>query len=907
MPGAPKRLRCEYLENPIGIDGLPPRLSWWLDDERPAEIQTAYHILASVRPDQLDADIGDLWDTGRVESSATGQIVYAGKALTSRQRVWWKVRSFDSDGIGTPWSRIAFFEVGLIEQDDWRARWIAAPLMGGKRTPVQVPALRRSFEVPKAVQSARLYITALGVYDVEINGVRAIDVELAPGWTDFAKRARYQVYDVTRFLRQGENVVGVLLGDGWYCGALGPSDRQQYGDKPALLAQLEITLEDGTPLRFGTDELWKWQRSQVLYSDVMHGESVDARQRLGAWSAPGYDLTGWAPVDVLPRKELRLNATMHPAIRVVDRLDAVAEPRRRMGEQGQLRLIFDMGQNVVGRVRLQLRAARGTLVEVRYAERLDDRGELSVANGSRAGAADLYTCAGDADGEVFEPRFALHAFQFIEVCGRLNAADVESVTAIVLGSGLTQIGEFQCDHPLLNRLQNNIQWSQRGSYVDLPADADRLGRTGDAQIFVRSAAFNMDVAAFFGKWLVDLTDAQAADGTVPPVAPVPPALTSQHRDGGPAWSDAIVICPWTMYRCCGDKRILERHFGAMKAFVDNIESRYPSLIRADASVEHWQGYGDWLAFEEASAGDRRHGNTPKDLIGTAFFCYSAKLLARISGVLGNVSDLEHYEALAQGVRAAFRRRFVTADGRLVGETQTAYVLALYFGLLDRDEVEQAMLALVRDIEGRGMQLSTGIVGSTYLLHVLTNNGRLDLAYQLLLKTTPPSWLYPVTQGATTVWERWDGGSGSAGLSSAESGVDPNGFNQCAFGAVGEWLYGTLAGLDLDPDLAPARNAYRRARIQPRPPRAEDFPNGLPIRYASATLDSVHGRYEVSWEITGGRFVLHVRIPANCSAKVILPDGATHEVVAGRHQFAVAVDVLADDGIPLLSEITELAV
>ena len=471
MPGAPKRLRCEYLENPLGIDGLPPRLSWWLDDDRPAEIQTGYHILAARRPEQLDADVGDLWDSGRVESFATTQIVYAGRALTSRQRVWWKVRSFDSDGIGTPWSRIAFFEVGLIEPDDWRARWIAAPLMGGKRTPVQVPALRRSFEIPKAIQTARLYITALGVYDVEINGVRAIDVELAPGWTDFAKRARYQAYDVTRFLRQGENVVGVLLGDGWYCGALGPSDRQQYGDKPALLAQLDITLDDGTALRFGTDELWKWQRSQILYSDVMHGESVDARQRLGAWSAPGYDPTGWAPVDVLPRKELRLNATMQPPIRVIDRLEAVgAEPRRRMGEQGQLRLIYDLGQNVVGRVRLQLRAPRGTLVQIRYAERLDECGELYVANGSRAGAADLYTCGGDPDGEIFEPRFVLHGFQFVEVCGRLNAADVEAVTAIVLGSALTQIGEFQCDHPLLNRLQSNIQWSQRGNFVDLPIE-----------------------------------------------------------------------------------------------------------------------------------------------------------------------------------------------------------------------------------------------------------------------------------------------------------------------------------------------------------------------------------------------------------------------------------------------------
>ena len=906
MPGAPKRLRCEYLETPIGIDEPRPRLSWWIDDERPAEIQTAYQIIAARRPESLDQDNGDLWDSGRVTSANTCHVPYAGRALTSRQRVWWKVRTFDSDGIGSAWSRPTYFEMGLLAPDDWRARWIAAPLMGGKRTPAQVPALRRVFELPHEVGSARLYVTALGVYDVEINGERAIDVELAPGWTDYGKRVRYRAFDVTRLLRAGENVVGVLLGDGWYCGTLGLSDRQQYGDRPQLLAQLEIALVDGTPLRIVSDDLWTWHRSPILYSDLLLGESADARQRTLGWSAPGFDAVGWSPVEVLAKREIGLDASAHPPIRVIERRAAVAPAKLRAGEFGSIRSIYDFGQNLVGRVRVKVRAPRGTLLELRHAERLDSNGDLYTANLRKAAATDLYTCAGDPDGEVFEPRFTFHGFQFVEIAGRFDANSIVDVEAVVLGSALTEIGEFECDHALLNRLQSNIAWSQRGNFVDVPTDCpqrdERLGWTGDAQLFARTAAFNFDVAAFFSKWMVDLTDAQTPGGTVPPVAPVPPALDIMRGDGGPAWSDAIVIVPWTLYRCCGDLRVLERHYDSMKAFVDDIERRYPALIRADGAVETWQGFGDWLAAEPARTGDARFGATPKDLIGTAYFCYSAKLLARVAGVLGNVSDLEHYEGLAQRVRAAFRRRFVTGEGRLVSETQTAYVLVLHFGLLDRNETEQAVAALVKDIEARGHHVSTGMVGSPHLLAVLTHHGRLDVAYRLLLQTSPPSWLYALTQGATTMWERWDAWTEAKGFQDAAM----NSFNHYAFGAVGEWLYATLAGLELDPDLSPSRNAYRRARIQPRPPRLEDFPNGLPVRYARAALDSMYGRYEVAWRIDGGCFVLDVRIPPNCSAKVLLPNDETHDVVAGRHEFKIPFGVAHDDGIPVLSEITELA-
>ena len=378
MAGAPKRLRCEYLDSPIGVDELHPRLSWWLDDERPAEVQTAYHILAARRPELLDADTGDLWDSGRVESSSTCQIPYAGRPLSSRQRVWWKVRAFDSDGIGSPWSRATYFEAGLLDAEDWRARWIGAALMGGKRTPVQVPALRRSFELTRPLTSARLYITALGVYDVEINGSRAIDVELAPGWTDYRKRVHYQTFDVTRLLRQGENVIGVLLGDGWYCGTLGLSDRQQYGDRPLLLAQLEMALGDGSTLRVTTDDLWKWHRSPILFSDILHGESVDARQHLGAWTSPGYDAAHWTPVDVASaRRDIALESSPSPPVRIIDRLVPIGAPSRRTGDFGVRRLIYDFGQNMVGRVRLKIKAPRGTLVQIRHAERLDERGELT--------------------------------------------------------------------------------------------------------------------------------------------------------------------------------------------------------------------------------------------------------------------------------------------------------------------------------------------------------------------------------------------------------------------------------------------------------------------------------------------------------------------------------------------------
>ena len=930
MLAAPERLRCEYLSDPLGIDIERPRLSWWPNDSRSAEVQSAYQVLAAAAPEVLldagaatgsaDAADGDLlWDSGRVDSADTVNIPYGGAPLTSRQRVYWRVRSFDSDGEASPYSELNWFETGLLAEDEWQAEWIGTPLQGSKDMPATVPALRRKFLLPERtlnttgkksrkkaadkvadpIVSARLYITALGLYRAWLNGRRVGSDELTPGWTDYTKRLNYQVYDVTEDLRTGENALGVLLGDGWYCGGVGLVGRQCYGDRPALFAQLEVHYKSGHCERVVTDKEWQWHASDILGSDLLGGESVDGRQRLGDWSAPDYPSSQWLPTEVMRVTAPTLAASNAPAMQVVRELNPVAEPIRRRSGFDRERWIYDFGQNFTGRVSVRVKAPAGTLLRIRYGERLDAKGELYTDNLRDARAIDYYTCAGNPSGELFEPVFTLHGFEYVEISGRFPRDAIVAVKAQVISARIEATGEFSCDHMLINRLQDNIAWSQRSSFHSQPLDApqrdERLAWTGPAQVFARTAAFNMDTAAFFNKWFVDIADAQKTDGTLPPVVPLPPGLDALDLDGGAGWSDAYLVCAWTQYRCFNDKRLLAQHFGGMKRLVVRMQKQSNNLIRDDARHADSGGYGDWLAADAGGHGylDPRHGATPSDLLGTAYFCYSARLLARIAGVLGNLSDLERFEALANDVRTAFRKRFVTPDGELVSSTQTALVLSLHFGLLERTERKLALDRLVADIKARNTHLATGVLGTPSLLPVLTSGGQLALAYELLLQTSAPGWLYPVTQGATSIWERWDSWTSDQGFQ------DPamNSFNQTALGSVGEWLYQTVAGLDLNPDLAPEQNAYRHAHIEPQPPVGKDFPAGAPLRYAEARLDTVHGRFSSRWEIVDERFLLVVAVPVNCSATVVLPNGKSEDVSAGTHEFEVRLE--HDVHIPVL--------
>ncbi len=851
MPQAvcrPVHLRCEYFENPLGIDERQPRLSWWLETEhRRGAGQTAYQILVS----SVQAGAADLWDSGKVVSSASTQIAYAGKPLRSRQRAWWRVKVWDERGRATESTERAFWEMGLLERNDWRAQWIMGTLTGGRWTSVPAPYLRKTFFVGARVARARLYATALGLYEVQLNGQRIGDLQLAPGWTDYRKRVHYQVFDATPMLVVGDNTLGAILGDGWYCGHVAWRGRQLYGERPRFLAQLVIEYLDGRTDVIGTDSTWKFAYGPLLESDLLMGESYDARLEFVGWDRPGFDDRSWQPARVANGNGVALDAMRGPPIRIQHvlkaRLHNASNPDR---HQFSVRC-YDVGQNMVGRARIRVKGPAGATITLRHAEMLDKDGRPYLANLRTARATDHFTLRGDPGGETFEPRFTFHGFRYLELQTRGPQVEIEEVTGVVLHSDLPATGEFSCSDPLVNQLQKNIQWSQRGNFLDVPTDCpqrdERLGWTGDAQVFARTAAFNLGVAGFFAKWIQDLADAQTGTGTVPAVAP---ATDDLHPDGGPAWADALVVCPWTVYQCFGDLRLLERHFPACARFVAELRAANPGLIR-EKTADGFAGYGDWLALDDSG---HMEGGTPRELIGTAFFAYSARLVAQMAEVLHKKAEARTHRTLAEAVRAAFQRKFVTRDGDIAGGTQTARVLALHFDLVPPKLRPRVAADLTRDIEQRGWKLSTGFVGTSYLPHVLTAIGRVDVAYRLLQQKQWPSWLYPVTQGATTIWERWDGWTRDQGFQ------DPtmNSFNHYAYGAVGAWLYAVVAGIDIDPE----HPGYRVIRLQPQP--------GGNLSSARARLASPFGEIVSAWRSGQRRFDWEVTVPANTSASARLP-------------------------------------
>lgn len=856
-------LRCEYTENPLGIDIKRPRLFWQLESKAQGAKQTAYQVLAARNGKTI-------WDTGKVISDQSIHIEYGGPSLQSSQRVEWKVRVWDEHDQPAGWSAPAWFEMGLLQPSDWKAEWIGSFLVGSARASIPVPYLRKGFELEKPIAAARLYITALGLYEASINGQRVGDVELTPGWTDFSKRVRYQAYDVTDLLRTGGNAIGAILGDGWYCGHVELRDRQLYGDRPKLLAQLVVTHSDGTQTVVVSDQTWKHAFGPLTEADIIHGEHYDARLEFPGWDKPGFDDETWFPVQTFAHPAgLQVVAQNGPVVKVHEELKAISV--NEIKEWWGSRYIFDLGQNITGRVRIRVRGKAGATIRVRYAEVLNPDGSLYLANLRTARATDYYTCMGQGE-ETWEPRFTFHGFRYVELYGPIEPPTKESVTGIVLHSENPVTGSFECSDPLLNQLQHNILWGWKGNTVDVPTDCpqrdERLGWTGDAQVFSRTAAFNTQSAMFWAKWLQDLEDSQGPAGNIPPYAPDTNA--ARTGDGGPAWADAALIVPWNLYLAYADTRILAERYNMMKRFVDWITATSPDRVRANPAHTPWGGFGDWLALDGSG---RTDGGTPKELIGTAFYAHSARLLSQVADILGKKADAKKYARLFETVRTVFQKRFVTPEGFITGRTQTSYVLALAFDLLPEAAIPAALDWLARDIQERGNHLSTGFIGASYLPFVLSRYGRIDLAYTLLFQKTWPSWLYAVTQGATTIWERWDGWTHDKGFQ------DPgmNSFNHYAYGAIGDWLYRVVAGIDTDP----GRPGYKHILLQPHP--------GHGLTRAMASLDSMYGRIVSNWRIEDGKFEWDVVIPPNTSATATLPGEATgKEFEAGEYHFSIPI-------------------
>ena len=874
MPQAgiwPVRLRCEYRSDPLGIDETTPRLSWALEAEGRGQSQSAYRILVAFNEGDLEAEENLLWDSGRVESSRSVGIEYEGEALRSGSRCVWKVCAWDEAGNPSLYSDPAVFELGLLKSSDWEGVWITLgegpqedfePPTGDKYDDVgpglvPSPYLRKEFRLEKPVHKARLYTTARGVYEPYVNGERVGKDVLAPGWTDYRKRIQYQTYDVTGLLAEGRNALGAVLGDGWYAGFVGfdPKHRgAHYGSRALLLAQLEVEYEDSTAQTIVSDSSWKSSTGPILYSDLLVGESYDARQEMAGWNEPGFDDSDWYPVGVEEVEGPPLVAQPDEGVRVTGEVaaKAVTEPKRGV-------YVFDMGQNMVGWVRLKVEGEAGTEVTLRHAEALNPDGTIYTTNLRFARATDRYVLRSGGE-EVYEPRFTFHGFRYVEVTGYPGEPSLETITGRVVCSATLPAGSFECSSPMVNKLQSNIVWGQRGNFLSIPTDCpqrdERLGWMGDAQIFVRTAAFNMDIAAFFEKWMVDVEDNLSPEGAFPDVAPLFGDRSEAFlRQGSPAWGDAGVIVPWTIYKTYGDTRIVEKHYDAMCRWMEYLREANPELLRRNKMGNN---YGDWLSPK----GDY----TPKDLLATAYWAYDAKLMAEMAEAIGRGEEAKGYENLFKGIKGAFNESYVAPDGRIKGDTQTCYVLALHMGLLPEELRPAAAEHLMVAIEREDWHLSTGFVGVGYLCPVLTEAGHSDIAYRLLNNDTYPSWGYTIRQGATTIWERWDGWTEERGFQSPNM----NSFNHYSLGSVGEWLYRYVAGIDQDP----RSSGYKHIVIHPHP--------GGGLASAGAQYDSIRGMVVSKWEIVDGLFQLKTTIPANTTATVHIPAlGGTAVSESGR--------------------------
>ncbi|WP_256759591.1 alpha-L-rhamnosidase [Cohnella sp. WQ 127256] len=851
-------LTCEYRENLFGTDVKIPRFGWKLSSNKRGTCQKAYRIQVAESTANFDSP---MWDSGRIESDQSVLVEYGGSEVRSRARYYFRVMVWDNYGLESDWSSASWWETGILSTEEWKAEWITPDALDADAK--EVFMLRKQFHAKSEIRNARIYSTAAGVYELYLNGARVGEDLLAPGWTSYVQRHQYQTYDVTAALQSGANGIGILLGDGWYKGELTwLSKRNIYGDRRAALLQLCIQYEDGTEEWVTTDPSWKASTGAIRLSELYAGEIYDARLHQTGWSKAGYTDSDWHGTVSVPLAFDQLVAQENFPTRVTETLLPQQILRTPSGEK-----VLDMGQNLVGRVRMTLDLPAGAHIRIQHAEVLDKEGNFYTANLRKAKQIVEYIA--DGAGKVaYAPHFTFQGFRYVLIEGLQEMTDeqlLNGILAEVIHSDMEPTGSFECSNPMINRLQSNIVWGQRGNFLDVPTDCpqrdERLGWTGDAQVFIRTAAFNYHVGPFFTKWLRDLKADQRPSGSVPYVIPnaledYTSTMWGDETYTSSAWGDAATVCPWTVYQVYGDRRLLSEQYGSMKAWVE--------FIRAQGEEEHlWTTgfhFGDWLALD-AHEGSY-FGATPVELVASAYYALSTRILRDSASVLGVEEDYRIYDELLTGILRKFRESFLTSEGKMAATTQTANILPLVFGLVDGIERKQIAYDLNELVLRNGCHLDTGFVGTPYLCLALSENGYHDTAVKLLLQEQYPSWLYSITKGATTIWEHWDGIKPDGSFWSD----DMNSYNHYAYGAIGDWMYRYVAGLDMDESVP----AYQRVRICPGISTAD-------LTYAKASFESSYGRMASDWRVEGNSVHVTSTIPANVSAEVFL-DGARMDSV-----------------------------
>ncbi|MFI5185840.1 MAG: family 78 glycoside hydrolase catalytic domain [Chitinophagales bacterium] len=837
-------LLCENLNNPIGIDELQPRFSWQLVSDKRNVKQTAYEI-------KVWKGKSIVWDTRKEISDSSVHVTYKGEPLRAGEKYFWQVRVWDNSGKESAWSQRGFWQMALLSETDWKAKWIQ---IGFTEDSINRPGtlFRKEFKMSKKIRSATAYVTAHGMYEACINGKRVGEAYLTPGWTSYNKRLQYQTYDVSDLLNQENNAIGVTIGNGWYRGYLAwDGNKDVWGKDLALLFQLDIIYDDGSKEQIVSDRSWKSSTGSILASEIYNGEIIDARKEKAGWCKPGFNDTDWSGVLTKDNNKSILVAAENEPVKKHETFQPIKIITTPKGEK-----VIDFGQNLVGWIMVKAKGNAGDQITISHAEVLDKEGNFYTENLRAAKAQAIYILKGGAE-ESFEPHFTFFGFRYIKVEGYPGELKPENFTAVALYSNMQPTGSFSCSDPLINQLQHNIQWGQKGNFLDVPTDCpqrdERLGWTGDAQVFSRTASFNMNVNNFFAKWLKDVAADQFENGSVPFVIP---NVLGPGAGGSTGWADVCTIIPWNMYLAYADKRILEQQYSSMRAWVEYMKGQSKNNL--------WNTgfhFGDWLFYRPFDDNDGRSAVTDKYLIAQCFYAHSTQLLINAAKVLGKTDDVATYSALLQKIKDAFLKEYLTPNGRLVSNTQTAYVLALNFDMLPESQRAEAAKRLADNVKSYGNHLTTGFLGTPYLCHVLTRFGYDSIAYKLLLQDTYPSWLYPVKMGATTIWERWDGIKPDSSFETPSM----NSFNHYSYGAIGDWMYRVVAGIDTYSDDP----GYKHIKIMPH--------TGGGLTFANADLKTYYGNISSHWKIDNDKLQLDVEIPPNTKGAIYIP-GASAELV-----------------------------